>query len=57
VAFLVGETAVCVAEWLLFAGVLRGHRVPAGTLAAVSVAVNAASAAAGLLLTLLGAGP
>lgn len=56
-AFVVGETAVCAAEWLLLVGVLRGYRVPAGTLAAVSVAVNAASAAAGLLLTLLGAAP
>jgi hypothetical protein len=54
-AFLVGEAAVCVAEWLLLAGALRRYRLPMGTLAAVSVAVNAASAAAGLLLALLGA--
>lgn len=53
VAFLVGETAVCVAEWLLLTAALRRYRLPAGTLAAASVAVNACSAAAGLLLWLL----
>lgn len=57
VAFLAGEAAVCVVEWLLLAGALRGHRLRAGTLAAVSVAVNAASAAVGLLLALRGVGP